>query len=168
MIKEWYYDWRFWLAIVTALAVIGQAVATWMIYRLENTIRKVDLGVVLGRGGYDEKGVETHDQDWIEVTNGSQTGIRVTEVEIKAARSDGVTREIGQAKTSVVKPFSTEKINIYSEMTAVVPPLCDKAENSSIKGRLTITLKYRAHGKSMSTEPWDFDGEIFHGRFLHY
>jgi len=168
MIREWYYDWRFWLAIVTALAVIGQAVATWMIYRLENTIRKVDLGVVLGRGDYDEEGVPTHDQDWIEVTNGTQTGIRVTEVEIKAARSDGVTREISRAKNSVVRAFSTERIYICSEITAVVPPLCDEAENPPIKGHLTITLKYRAHGESKSTEPCDFGGGIFHGRFVHY
>jgi len=167
ILTTWYCDWQFWLSAVTVLVLIAQVVVACKLYSLERTIRKVDLAVALGRGAYDKDGNQVHDQDWIDVTNGSQTGIRVTSITVRAARADGLSHQTSKSENSVVAPFSVRKINIYLLMRSVLKPICPEPQNPvPVKGRVTITLMYTAHGAAASTEPFEFDGEIFRGDFL--
>ena len=166
----WHPNWEFVLTVFIAIAAVVQAVAAAMIYRLGRTIdrasRRVDLGVTLGRGAWGDDGEQIHDQYWIEVSNCSQTGVRLTAIIIEAKRLDGPSHKITEQLNELVNPFAVRKVNIHSPIDRIVYPLYPKLPKPvPVKGRVCVTLKYRAFGKDVSSEVSEFNGEILHGKF---
>jgi hypothetical protein len=167
---QWHPNWEFVLTVFIAIAAVVQAVAAAMIYRLERTIdsasRRVDLGVTLGKGAWGTDGEQIHDQYWIEVSNCSQAGVRLTAITIEGKRLDGLTSKTNENLNWLVNPFTVRKINIHSPMDRVVSQLDTKLPKPvPVKGRVSVTLKYRAFGKDVSSEVWEFNGEIWNGQF---
>lgn len=167
---QWHPNWEFVLTVFIAIAAVVQAYAAAMIYKLERTIdsasRRVDLGVTLGKGAWGNDGEQIHDQYWIEVSNCSQAGVRLTAITIEAKRLDGPTRKTTEQLNWLVNPFTVRKINIHSPMDRVVYPLYPELPIPvSVKGRVSVALKYRAFGKDVSSEVWEFNGEVVNGNF---
>jgi hypothetical protein len=167
---QWHPNWEFVLTVFIAIAAVIQAVAAAMIYRLERTIdsasRRVDLGVTLGNGAWGDDDEQIHDQYWIEVSNCSQAGVRLKAITIEAKRLDGRSHKVTEQLNEVVNPYAARKINIHSPMDRVIFPLYPELPKPvPVKGRVSVTLKYRAFGNELSSEVWEFNGEIVHGKF---
>lgn len=110
-----------------AVATVGYLIVSYRMWKLQESVERarshIDLAVDLGRGAYDSKGSGIHDQDWIEVTSSSPTGVRVTGITIEAEREDKTLRDLTQPANELVRPFSKKRINVYSEISCVVGPV---------------------------------------------
>jgi len=166
------YHWppETWLSFAMAVAAVGYLIVSYRMWKLQESVESarghIELAVDLGKGQYDSEGSPMHDQDWIEVTNSSPTGVRLTAITIQAERQDKALRDLTQPSNELVQPFSKKRINVYSEMSRVVGPLTLDDKRARAKGRVSITLQYKAHGNTFSTQPAEFLGEFAFGEFF--
>lgn len=153
-----------------AVATVGYLIVSRRMWKLQQSVETsrshVELAIDLGKGAYDSEGSQIHNHDWIEVTNASPTGVRLVAITIEAEREDKALRDLTQPANQLVQPFSKKRIYVPSEMSRVVGPLTLDDTRTRAKGRVSITLQYKAHGKTFSTQPTEFIGEFAYGEFF--
>jgi len=102
--------------------------------------------------------------------NCSATSVYIQEVGLEAESEIGARKAIKEKIERLVKPYSTEKINLLLPMARVTQLVKNSGvdNKAAVRAELRVTLNYRAYGRLSATEPASFEGEItwreFHPR----
>jgi hypothetical protein len=171
-------DWKpqTWFDLVLCIATGVEAAALWFLYKLERRQDERNTRVELPIRMYeytpeDEEGAQTGpSQPMIEVMNCSATSVYIEEVILETESENGAKKGANYKTACLVKPYSSERLNLYSPMASVVAHLVrnsgvDNQAGRVIRAQVQVTLHYRAYGRLSGTEPASFNGEIIWGEF---
>lgn len=171
-------DWspQTWFDLVLCIATLVEAVALWFLYKLERRQDKRNTRVELPIRLYEytpenEDGAQTGPaQPMIEVMNCSATAVYIEKVRVQSEIENRPTATATYGAGKLVKPYSTETINVVLPMQSVVGELVRGSGAGGDSGRplsawVQVDLTYRAYGKVSYSEPVNFKGEIHWGEF---
>ncbi|MGD1155399.1 MAG: hypothetical protein ABSA41_06170 [Terriglobia bacterium] len=147
-----------------------------LLYKLERRQDERDTRVELPIRLYEywpenEEGAPTGPcQPMIEVMNCSATSVYIKDVDLEAESENGAKKAVNEKIGCLVKPYFTEKINVYVPMHSAVAPLVISSGSKDQPAHcppavVRVALSYKAYGRLSTTEPISFKGEITWGDF---
>jgi hypothetical protein len=165
-----------WFDLVLCIATGVEAAALWFLYKLERRQDERNTRVELPIRMYEytpvnKEGMQTDpSQPMIEVMNCSATSVYIEEVMVEAESENGTKNGANDKTACLVKPYSSEKLNLYFPMARVVEHLVrnsgvDNQAGRVIRTQVQITLRCRAYGRLSATQPASFNGGIIWGEF---